>query len=242
MEEADFAQLRIELQKKIRRHKKCGGYGKLLKDGTAVDCECRIEALHEFRIVQSGIPPKFRSLGFKNYAYKDSPAFIKVQEYLTQSEEHLKNGMGLFLHGPSYTGKSLLACSLLVDLMRKGHDCRYVNFDGMLDPENKSIVRGLRRYDFILLERVSEVLDNLTAFRDAVLTGSRIHGAVEYLGNFLAQRANDSKPVIMTSRVSITEINSKFPALASTLIGTCLTVECEDKGFRQKRLSQMMDS
>lgn len=229
-----------KLQASIRGHKPCNGYGYVTKDGEQQKCSCRQDALYHFRIARSGIPAKFRDKGFKDYLYKEGSAFQQVQDYLAHADDNREQGMGLFLFGPSYTGKTLLACSLLMDLMKAGYDCKFVYFDGLLGAKDFDERQLSEEWDFLCIEHVSEVLNTLTNFRDATLTTDRIHGAVEFLSRLISHRVNNGRPVILTSTVSLTEINAKFANLASTLIGNCSIVMCEDKGFRKKRIEQMM--
>lgn len=230
------------LRERIRRHKPCKGYGQVLKDGKIVTCECKAEAMYEFRLSRSGIPPRLRRMGFKDYVYKESPAYARIQEYLANAEQNRREGMGLYLYGPSYTGKSLLSCSLIMELMRRGWDCKYLAFDGMLDSAKEEGKHGTdTSWDFLVLDRVGDVLNRLNNFRESLVTGDRTHGAVEYLAGLVSARLNAGRPIIMPSSVSLQDVNLKFPSLANALIGSCIYVECEDKGFRQKRIELMMD-
>ncbi len=167
---------------------------------------------------------------------------MKIQEYLAAAEEHRRDGVGMYLSGPSYTGKSLLACSLITELMRKGWDCKYLSFDGILDAKDRSVLDDIdKKWDFLVIDRVGDVLNRLNNFREGVFTGERTHGAVEFLAGIISARINAGRPMIIPSSVSLTDVNLKFPSLASALIGSCLYIECEDKGFRQKQIELMMD-
>lgn len=228
------------LQTRIEQHSVCKGYGYVLgKNGDKVMCTCRQEALFQYRLAMSGIPPKFRALGFKDYAYKESDTYRKVQAYLAAAHEHRETGMGLYLYGPSYTGKTLLACSLLTELMKAGYTCRYVSFDMILEQKEnwKSLFLGAH---FIGLDRVGEILDKLTNSRDGILTGNRIYGAAEFLSQVMAHCVNWNIPLIISSSASLSTVNTTFPSLANLIMGNCKLISCEDKGFRQKRIEQMM--
>jgi len=229
------------LQEKIRTHRACRGYGYVLKDGQKTRCGCRTEALYQYRLARSGIPPKYRTKGFKDYVYKESDAYKKMQSYLKQAKEHQEQGMGLLLHGPNYTGKSLLACSLLMELMKRDYDCKFLYFGNLLGVKKGSDTLIPEEFDFLCIDGMSEVLENLTNFREGALSGVQIHGAVEFAVRAITMRIHESKPIIMTSTQPLTVINQKFPNLAGALIGNCLHVSCEDKGFRQRKLEQMME-
>lgn len=229
------------LQDRIKRHKFCKGRGYVKLDDGVEYCECRKDALFEYRLIQSGIPAQFRKKGFKDFVHTDSEAYKKVQDYLKYASNHRTDGMGLFLYGPGYTGKTLLSTSLLMELIRQNFDVKFFYFGGLLNAKDTTGDQLSKQWDFLCIDGVGEVLNNLTNFRHGVLTDSTIHGAVEFLCGILASRINSGRPVIITSSVSLSTINEKFPNLASTLIGNCIAVQCEDKGFKQKKLEQMMD-
>lgn len=231
-----------KLADKIANHADCRGYGYTLgKDGKKLLCECRRESMYEFRLFKSGIPPKFRKMSFKDYSQKSSNTFHKVQDYIKNFATHRTEGMGLYLHGPSFTGKSLLACSVLMELMRNGYDCRYEAFDRLLDDHNYDLNRRAdTEWDLLCLERGINVVDRLTNFRAANLSGSPTHGALEYLNSILSRRSNAGRPTLITGNVSLTDLTAQVPELANTMIGNCIQIECEDKGFRKQRIEQMM--
>lgn len=237
---SDQVELLAALRSKIRGHKPCRGYGRVLRNGKMELCECRAEAEYQLRLANSGIPPTFRKKGFKDYVYKESQAYAKVTAYLAEAAQNRQDGVGLFLSGPSYTGKSLLACSLLMELMRKGYDCKYLSFDGLLDARDEAPPVD-KEWDFLVLDRVGDVLNRLSNFREAVFTGDKTHGAVEYLSAIVSKRVNSGRPLIMPCSVTLQDIDAKFPSLANALVGSCVLVHCEDQGFRQKRINQMLE-
>lgn len=226
------------LQERIKKHKDCKGYGYILKDNKQEMCECRSSALYQYRLSQSRIPSQFRKMDFKDCVFKESNAYKKVQEYLETSEQNKQDGSGLFLFGPSYTGKTLLACSLLMGLMKKGYSCRYFKFGQLLDVGQQDVIKKeIYSPDFLCVDEVERVLNNLVNFRDSVLTGDRIHGAVEFLDNLLSMRIDSGLPVIAASTVSLKTINGSFPSLARTFASSCISIECE---FKKKIEEQTM--
>lgn len=227
-----------DLQEKIKKHKDCKGYGYILKDDKQEMCECRVSALYQYRLSQSRIPSQFRKMGFKDCVFKDSSAYKQVQDYLEAAEQNKKEGSGLFLFGPSYTGKTLLACSLLMELMKRGYSCRYFKFGQLLDVAQQDVIkREIYSPDFVCVDEIERVLNNLVNFRDSVLTGDRIHGAVEFLDNLLSMRIDSGLPVIAASTVSLKTINGSFPSLARTFASSCISIECE---FKKKIEEQTM--
>jgi len=237
----DESNLLTKLRKKILEHKACHGYGYVIENGKQVMCKCRVDALYDYRLMTSGIPPKYRTKSFKDYVYKESTGYKQVQEYLSKAQEHRESGTGMFMYGTSFTGKSLLTCSLLMELMKKGYDCRFTHFDGLLACRDGAEKVYANQYDFLCIDGVGEVLNSLSNFRQGVLTGERIHGAVEFLSGIIAHRVLAGRPVIVTSTVELADVNKQFPGLASKLIGNCELVNCEDKGFKKRKLEQMME-
>lgn len=242
LERSSEMDLVAKLRAQVSGCRVCKGYGHVLKGSKMAMCECKAEAEFQYRLAMSDIPPRFRKKGFDDYLYKQGQAYAKIQDYLRNADQHRLEGVGLYLSGPSYTGKSLLSCSLIIELMRRGYDCKYMAFDGILDKKYDLDKEAIdQKWDFLVLGKVGDVLSRLSNFRETMLTGESTHGAVEFLTGLISARMNAGRPIIIPSRVPLQDLNAKFPSLADTLLGSCIHVLCEDKGFRQKRIELMMD-
>ena len=50
-----------------------------------------------------------------------------IDKYISNAHWCIKNGVGLYIHGPNGTGKTYLACALTKEFARKGFSCLVVN-------------------------------------------------------------------------------------------------------------------
>lgn len=230
-----------ELQRKVESCSHCKGGGYLL-DGRnkLTTCSCLKSALYELRLVKSGIPPRFKALEFKDYMYKNSSTYAQIRKYLDQSEKALATGTGLFLFGRESTGKSMLACCMLKDLMYQGHECGFTRFSSIFsNPEERDKLLGKEK-SFAVIDDITEVLDNLVNFKETTLTEEQSHGAVSFLMSLLSARAIRNQPTIITSSVSIEKISKRFSHLSSFLLGSFLQVECVEGDFRGTRAQERL--
>ncbi len=227
-----------DLQKQIQ---KCCGVGyRLDGKGRVVECSCLTNALFELRLSKSGIPPRFRNLTFKDYMYQNSDTFKKVWKYIEQADKALQQGIGLFLYGPQHTGKSMLACCIIKELIKRGNDCGFVIFSGVIgNPADQERYLG-QSMKFSCVDNITQVLDNLANFRETTLTGQQTNGAVGLLENIVSTRVTWSLSTIMTSTVSINDIEKRFPSLGAMLLGSFLQVECVTNDFRGTRAQERL--
>lgn len=225
------------LKKKIALCGVCHGRSHYLVEGKGVvDCQCLRDAKYELALCNSGIPPRFQHLEFKDYMYKNSKTFQEVQKYVSAVDYNVSKGCGLFLYGGKQTGKTLLAIGILKEMMRLGYSVGFTLFSGVLSqPDLCSVYVGEEK-TFACLDDVSRVLDNLVNFRESVLTHTRVNGAVLCLEEILNRRVMSKLPIILTSSVSRDVIVKEFPSLEAILTG-CFAdpIECVTGDFRSEK-------
>lgn len=226
-----------EQQKKISLCQTCRGLGwKPDGRGKSIKCDCLRDAEYELLLDQSGIPSKFKPLLFKDYMYQNSKTFESIWKYIHKAALAVEHGQGLFLWGPQYTGKSMLACCILKELMKKGYSCGFVTFSGLMGD-----VKGADKYlnkvnTFSCIDSITDVLDRLVNFTEGALTKEPNNGAVNLLIDVLSARQLRNQPTILTSKVSIKTIrgDSRFTSLGAVLDSHCFEVECGTSDFRAR--------
>jgi len=225
-------------QKKIRDCQTCDGTGyRLDKSGKSVPHDCLIEALYDVRLSQSGIPPRFKNLAFKDYMYQNSTTFAKIWKYLDKAELAVEYGHGLFLYGPKNSGKTMLGCCIIKELMHKGYDSGFVTFSGLMSNHIEAEKFVGKDKTFACIDNISSVLDRLVNFTETNLTHQLSNGAVNQLTDVLSARIMRNQPTILTSDVSIKEISEdkRFSGLGNLLVGSFEPVECVVGDFRGER-------
>jgi DNA replication protein DnaC len=127
----------------------CGGTGwkEVIHDGVTgvARCACVRPPAAEDLLRQSGIPPRFENAGFDNFSvgrHQDNPveyrslteAFVAAQrfakDYLPCGEQG-RNGL-LFQSTATGTGKTHLAVAVLRELIRKGYDGVFLDYQQWL--------------------------------------------------------------------------------------------------------------
>lgn len=232
-----------ELEEKIRKCKTCGGRRYRLDGrGKSVSCECLNEAMYELRLTKSGIPPQFKKLSFKDYMYQNSDTFKKIWKYIEQADKALEMGTGLLLFGPNNTGKSMLACCIIKELIKRGHDGGFVTFSGVMSDPQESDKFLSKEFSFSCIDNITEVLDRLVNFTEATLTHELSNGAVNRLIDVLSARVLRNQPTILTSVVSISKISSdaRFQSLGTLLLSNFMEVECVSGDFRGDRAQERL--
>ncbi len=123
---------------------KCAGTGwhEITKGGVvAVErCECIAQDRKESLAGRSAIPPRFEAVEFDNFFdHRDYPgeadvlsnARIAARNYAKDFPDTPKPG--LLFQGPSGVGKTHLAVAVLRELVDRGYECMFFDYQNLLD-------------------------------------------------------------------------------------------------------------
>jgi len=115
---------------KIREHcKVCKGAGYLetqRQDGRVhlADCACIQNISYELKMMEANIPPQYRHWTFKQLdkkIIKDNKKSIEtIKNYITNLEQHIEKGHGLWFNAPPGLAKSSLICNILKKSIDRG--------------------------------------------------------------------------------------------------------------------------
>lgn len=227
----------------IQACKDCKGVGKKLEGKKVVNCHCVEKALLDYRLSVSNIPPRLKKFEFRDYIFKNSPTFQKVQKYVIEVSSAVEKGVGMYLHG-SETDTNMLAIGALKELMKSGYMGYYIPYASCMSSwstgqESQALNE---RFTFVCIANITSVLDNLTNFKPAVLTGANTNPAVTYLEQILSFRASFNLPTILTGTVGPEILTNKFPSLGTIIYGNFLSVPCVENDFRGKRAYAKLES
>lgn len=162
----------------------CSGRGVVIESGIdgaeyARLCECGVQKKILKRIQASGVPKKYAACGldsfdpnFEKYGEPDplrSRALFLAQKFVDEYPSGT-GGQGFLITGPKGTGKTHLACSILLDLIRyRGIDGKFFEYRSLLTKIRNSYDPNVSATEMSLLDPVSNcdvlVLDELGAER-----------------------------------------------------------------------------
>jgi len=151
------------------------------------------------------IPVKYWDYKLKDLEW-DEIAAAKVQKYAKKLEEARTRGIGLFMWGHGGVGKSLGACLVLKEALKKGFTARFTTLsqtiamstDGLYDREaREAFQHEVLQVDFLVLDDIDKTYrSEKTRFLDSQTDA------------VFRQRANFNLPVIVTSNKPRSEVAS----------------------------------
>ncbi len=189
---------------------KCGGTGFLIVEGRTVSgakpCECRSEGRAGRLEEKANIPPLYRNASFENFVAPGPENPIARRELMTvilavkkfANEFPDKSRPGLLLTGEPGTGKTHLAIAAMRQILDKGHECLFCDYQTLLntiksgyDPTSNSADREAYR---AAQEADVLLLDDLGAHRVTDWVEDTVTSIITY-------RCNQGKALIATTNL-----------------------------------------
>jgi DNA replication protein DnaC len=204
---------------------KCGGDGFVLNDAAeAVACECRERRIQRSRGagVSSVIPRRYRGVSFDRSPVPElDPTVVReVRRFVTQIEQRLAEGRGLWFMGDVGTGKTTLAMLVSKAALDAGRTVAIYSVPRLLAEIRDSYDAdpGERSYmDFF--ERLVSVdllhLEDLGAEK-------RTDWVLEQLYSLINERYEEERSVLVTTNLPLEDLEQQIgPRTVSRLVEIC---------------------
>jgi DNA replication protein DnaC len=235
---------------------KCGGTGWIVVDrgglSGAQQCECLFEQIAEHRLPKSGIPRKFLNSGFTNFYIPEMKAnppanralntvVLELRRYTRDWFPDLRKP-GLLIVGNHGIGKTHLAVAVFKELLRKGFDGLFFDYQTLLDRIAGSWNPTAGTAD---KEAYQQALDTPILLLDDLGARRSIEWVEDTVTAIVTHRCNTNRTLIATSNLPLEPVRSgetaggtpRFNKTLSDVIGA----RASSRLYEMCRIIQMPD-
>lgn len=206
----------------------CRGKETFRWQGADVDCICSEQKRLHRRYLHAGIGTTYQRLSWADVHFDlvNSP----VTDYLDNIEDYVARGMGLLLHGPVGTGKTLVANLMAKELVKKGYDTFVATFASTV--EHFTATWGDNEEKKVFAKRFMQsqmlVLDDLGK---EYKSSNRLSPTT--FDHILRTRVQGGRPTILTTNMIARELQGGYGgAVLSLLVEQSIEVELKGDDFR----------
>lgn len=194
----------------------CKKKGWYIWKGERVECDCALQTQLFKHYSSAGIFVRYQGLTWEDYQQHPPE---ELATYLRRHEDYVSRGIGLLFTGLKGTGKSLLATLVLKELIHLGYSCFSTTYADTVeaftatwnnDEEKRWFARKFMRSDILLLDDIGKEWST----RLSQSTFDMI----------LRSRVQDARPTIITTNLTIPELESGYGAAVLSLLSECSIV------------------
>lgn len=209
-------------------------------------CECYKRLVRQTAVDELGIGSQIKKCTFDSFQLDCYPNTVDpvlgisqkeqmktVYEYCYEwAKDFSKNSTGLIMLGKTGLGKTHLSLAILGVVINKGYSVYYDSVQNIMDKlqkehfsrnaqgEQESVTQELFESDLL-------ILDDLGAEFSTQFTVSQLY-------NILNTRMINSLPVIISTNLTVREIEEKYSQrIASRVVGSCVPLQFCGKDIRQ---------
>lgn len=156
------------------------------------------------RVKQSGIPTKYLGQTFQNIekTAQISGSVDVCQDYLDNWTERKASGKGLFLYGSVGTGKTMLACIIGLELIKRGYAVKFLSvYDILRRPQGFAYAEANEDFDYLVKTVPLLIIDDLGAERSTSFAKEQIMAVLD-------MRYGSGLPMVVTSNLSNEELSN----------------------------------
>lgn len=123
---------RLHPEIRDRKCPTCAGTQVYRWRGEEHECLCSEQKRLRLRYLSAGIGDTYQRLSWQDL-HVNTDMLTPIIDYLDNAEDYIRAGMGLLLHGPVGTGKTMLVNLVLKELVKRDWDCYYTTFAGAVE-------------------------------------------------------------------------------------------------------------
>ena len=229
-----------------------------------VPCQCmedakRREKEHRENLEKMKVIDGLRSASLLGERYKDTTFgntdttvggdFIKAlhrcQKYCDISSDALKNGYGIYIYGPSGTGKTHLTACICNELINQCRQCLFTNFFeisklirstwGKSNTSAETVIRKIGEIDFLFLDDLGT---------EKLQKNGEDNWLQEQVFDIINKRYNNKKPTIFSSNHSLSELITDRGMMQKTVdrimeMSTAI-IKVDGQSYRPKKRERVM--
>lgn len=185
---------------------------------------------YEVQCYEAGIPRTFWAVQSKDVVRNNEVFKEVIEPYRKRHLKALRNGYSLFLLGDNGSGKTMFACYLLTQAIKRGQSAYYTTLaqmdidikSGFRDRATEERLTALLESDFVVIDecgKETHKIDSYTTMRFEL---------------FLKQRYDDGEPVILISNIDHEAFVKMYgSSVESMLEGRYRTVTLDPGDFRK---------
>jgi DNA replication protein DnaC len=185
---------------------------------TEYECPCNDQWILHRHLLHSGVGLTYQRIGWGDVQV-ESGAREKVGSYLDSAGAYLQAGCGLILHGSKGAGKTMLATLVLKRLLADGHEGYFTTFSEMVDtfmagwrdPEEKRhFHRRIKNAEVLVVDDVGREFKQRRFVKGEGMIEYETASSEATFDEVLRHRVAASKPTIITTNKSITELETGY--------------------------------
>ncbi len=189
--------------------------------GLDYQCSCLDLYRLEFKKVKANIAAKYRSLTFDQITHPQTAVVRgRIAEYLTNLEQNLEDGKGLYLFGSTGLAKTGIASIVLIEALRRGRSGYFITLDGLVD-----LYAGGWKNDDLKEQYKDVVLGTDVLVIDEVGNESKTNTQLVSgcFNDVLRKRFNNLQTTIVTSNLYFKKTKDVYGEEVYSILSECTT-------------------
>lgn len=179
----------------------------------AMPCECLAKKQAFEKLQKCGLSDVFKQKTFSSYLCKNKNQAQAKHKALTYCQEYLSKSSSLILCGKSGSGKTHLGIAVMLELINKNVNCKYVEYNNMIVSLKQSVMDEENH-----MREMEKYLNPKVLFIDDFLKGKTTLTDLNYIYRIINSRYIKGNPVIISTERSIKEILLWDEAVGSRLV------------------------